>query len=252
MRCRIAGPIVAVLLLGLLLAGLRLRRAKVIEVVVTATPKPHATATAPVATSTPAPAPTDTPAPVATATEEAIAPTSSPVEATECAAGVTAEVRDIDSRVEWAAYCATFLPPGYAKELIGGPNPLEIRIVNATTGARFYFVQGVNMNLSTVTSLVRNEGELVGPVSYGDLEAQLYHSLPGAEHGPFVAVMASGGEEGVIQYIEAYGPSEEEITAVAASMRRLDTLSPVRRAARRRAARVWVGGEMREGDMRGR
>jgi len=57
-----------------------------------------------------------------------------------------------------------------------------------------------------------------------DLPAQLFHPLPGAEHEPFVAVMASGGEDGVIQYIEAYGPSEEEITAVAASMRRLDTL----------------------------
>jgi len=156
--------------------------------------------------------------------ERAAARNEAAVEATQCAAGITAEVRDIDNRVEWDAYCATFLPPGYSKELIGGPNPLEIRIVNATTGARFYFVQGVNMNLSSVTSLVRNEGELVGPVTYGDLEAQLYHSLPGAAHGPFVAVMASGGEEGVIQYIEAYGPSEEEITAVAASMRRLDAL----------------------------
>ena len=223
MRRPIAGPIAVALLLGLLLPACG-SETKIVEVVVTPTPKPAATATARPATSSPAPAPTDTPAPVAAATEEAVAPTSAPVEATECAAGITAEVRDIDSRVEWAAYCPTFLTPGYAKELIGGPNPLEIRIVNATTGARFYFVQGVNMNLSSVTSLVRNEGELVGPVSYDGLEAQLYHSLPGAEHGPFVAVMASGGEEGVIQYIEAYGPSEEEITAVAASMRRLDTL----------------------------
>jgi hypothetical protein len=68
------------------------------------------------------------------------------------------------------------------------------------------------MGLSSVTSLVRNEGELVGPTMYGDLAANLYHSLPGAEHGPFVAVMAlPEGEGGVIQYIEAYGPSEEDI-----------------------------------------
>ncbi len=81
------------------------------------------------------------------------------------------------------------------------------------------------MGLSSVTSLVRNEGELVGPVMYGDLAANLYHSLPGAEHGPFVAVMAlPEGEGGVIQYIEAYGPSEEDIRAIAASMVRLDTL----------------------------
>jgi hypothetical protein len=216
MRCAIAGPIAAVLLLGLLLPACG-SDGKTIEELVQSTPKPPATATAPAATSTHAPAATDTPAP--------IAPTSEPVEATECAAGITAELRDIDSRVEWAVYCPTFLPPGYAKELIGGPNPLTVQIVNSATGARIYFVQGTGMGLSSVTSLVRNEGELVGPVAYGDLEAQLFHSLPGAEHGPFVAVLAlPEGESGVIQYIEAYGPSEEEITAVAASMRRLDTL----------------------------
>jgi len=184
---------------------------------------PKAGVTVVVATSTHAAAPTDKPAPVATATEEAVAPTAEPVEATECAAGITAELRDIDTRVDWAIYCPTFLPPGYAKELIGGPDPLEIRIVNSATGARFYFVQTMVVGLSAMTSLIRNEGELVGPVSYGDLPAQLFRSLPGAEHGPFVAVLGDG--EGVaIQYIEAYGPTEEEITAVAASMRRLDTL----------------------------
>ena len=219
MRCLTAGAFL-VLLTGLFLSGCD-SETKIVQVVVTATPQPVTTAAA---TSTPASAPTDTPAPVATATEQAVAPTAEPVEPTECAAGITAEVRDIDNRVDWAAYCPTFLPPGCAKELIGGPNPLEIRIVNAATGARFYFVQGVNMGLSAVTSLVRSEGELVGPVAYGDLDAQLSHSLPGAAHGPFVAVMASGGEEGVIQYIEAYGPTEEEITAVAASMRRVETL----------------------------
>jgi hypothetical protein len=221
MRCATAGPIAAALLLSLLLPACGSESKTGDEVAATSTPKPAATA--PAATSTHAPAPTDTPAPVAT--EETVAPTSEPVEATECAAGVTAEVREIDSRVEWAAYCPTFLPPGYAKELIGGPNPLEIRIVNSATGARIYFVQGTGMGLSSVTSLVRNEGELVGPVSYDGIEAQLFHSLPGAEHGPFVAVLAlPEGESGVIQYIEAYGPSEEEIMAVAASMRRLDTL----------------------------
>jgi hypothetical protein len=222
MRCAIAGPIAAALLLSLLLPACG-SESKTMEEAATSTPKPAATA--PAATSTHAPAPTDTPAPVATATEEAAAPTSGPVEATECAAGITAEVRDIDSRVDWAVYCPTFLPPGYAKELIGGPNPLEIRIVNSATGARIYFVQGTGMGLSSVTSLVRNEGDLVGPVSYDGIEAQLFHSLPGAEHGPFVAVLAlPEGESGVIQYIEAYGPSEEEITAVAASMRRLDSI----------------------------
>ena len=224
MRRPIAGPIAAALLLGLLLPACG-SGSKTSEEAATSTPKPPATATARAATSTHAPAPTDTPAPVATATEEAVAPTSGPVEATECAAGITAELRNIDSRVDWAAYCPTFLPPGYAKELIGGPNPLEIRIVNSATGARIYFVQGTGMGLSSVTSLARNEGELVGSVAYGDLEAQLFRSLPGAEHGPFVAVLAlPEGESGVIQYIEAYGPSEEEITAVAASMCRLDTL----------------------------
>jgi hypothetical protein len=219
MRYGKARPVALVLLLGLLLPACG-SETKIIEVVVTATPK----AAAPAPTNTLAPAPADTPAPVATATEEAVAPTAEAVEATECAAGITAEVRDIDSRVEWAAYCPTFLPPGYAKELIGGPNPLEIRIVDSATGARIYFVQGTGMGLSAVTSLVRNEGELVGPIMYGDLPAQLFHSLPGAEHGPFVAVMATTEEGGPIQYIEAYGPSEEEITAVAASMRRVDAL----------------------------
>ena len=209
------------LLLGLLLAGCG-TKTKVIEVVVTATPG-HGLATKAPATNTPAAAPTNTPEPVAT--DEPATATPEPVAAVECAAGITAEVRDIDSRVEWAAYCPTFLPENYAKELIGGPNPLEIRIVNPATGARIYFVQGTGMGLSSVTSLVRNEGELVGPVMYGDLAANLYHSLPGAEHGPFVAVLAlPEGESGVIQYIEAYGPSEEEIRAVAESMVRLDTL----------------------------
>ena len=193
---------------------------------VQSTSKPQATATARAPTSTPVVAPTDTPPPVSTATEEAIAPTSSPpVEATECAAGITAEVRDIDSRVDWVVYCPTFLPPGYAKELIGGPNPLDVQIVNPATGARMYFVQSTVVGLSTITSLARNEGELVGSVAYDGIEAQLFRSLPGAEHGPFVAVLAlPEGESGVIQYIEAYGPSEDEIRAVAAAMRRLDTL----------------------------
>ena len=188
------------------------------------TAKPQTTVTAAAPTRTPALAPTDTPAPVATATHQAVAPTSTPqAAATECAAGITAELREIQSRLDWQAYCPTFLPAGYVKELIGGPNPLEIRILNPATGSRIYFVQGTGMDLSSVTSLVRNEGELVGPVAYGDLEAQLFHSLPDAEHGPFVAVMADNGD-GPIQYIEAYGPSEDDITSVAASMRRLDSL----------------------------
>ena len=127
MRCAIAGPVAAALLLGLLLPACG-SESKTSEEAVTSTPKPAATATVRAATSTHAPATTDTPALVAT--EEAVAPTSGPVEATECAAGITAELRNIDSRVEWAAYCPTFLPPGYAKELIGGPDPLEIRTVN--------------------------------------------------------------------------------------------------------------------------
>jgi hypothetical protein len=221
MRRPIAGPVAAVLLLGLLLPACG-SESKTSEEAVASTPKPAATATVRAATSTHAPATTDTPALVAT--EEAVAPTSGPVEATECAAGITAELRNIDSRVDWTIYCPTFLPPGYAKELIGGPDPLEIRTVNAATGARIYFVQSTVVGLSAITSLVRNEGELVGTIPYGDLEAQLYHSLPGAEHGPFVAVLAGGEGGGAIQYIEAYSTSEDEITAVAASMRRLDTL----------------------------
>jgi hypothetical protein len=112
------------------------------------------------------------------------------------------------------------------KELIGGPNPLEVRIINPATGSRIYFVQGTGMGLSAVTSLARNEGELVGTVPYGDIEGQLFRSLPGAEHGPFVAVLAfpEGEASGLIDYIEAYSVSEDEIRLVAAAMRRLETI----------------------------
>jgi hypothetical protein len=215
--------IAAAALLGLVLFACSSGGNKVAQIL-QPTAKPQTMVTAAAPTRAPAAVPTDTPAPVATATHEAVAPTLTPqLAATECAAGITDELRDISTRVDWAIYCPTLLPPGYAKELIGGPNPLEIRIVNSTTGSRIYFVQGTGMDLSSVTSLVRNEGELVGPIAYGDLEAQLFHSLPGGEHGPFVAVMADTGDD-TIQYIEAYGPSEEDITSVAASMRRLDSL----------------------------
>ena len=210
MRYPIAGPIIGCLLLGLALMACS--KTKIVEVVVT--PTPEATTAGP---------PTGTPAPLAIPTEQPATVTPEPAEPAECAAGITSELRGISASVDWVIYCPTFLPPNYAKELIGGPNPLEIRIVNPSTGARIYFVQGEGMDLSSVTSLIRNEGELVGPVAYGELSAQLYHSLPGAEHGPFVAVMADTAG-GPIQYIEAYSVSEEEITAVAASMRRLDTL----------------------------
>ena len=187
---------------------------------VTITPAVESTATPPRSTSTPLP-------PVSTA-EETVAPTSTPQPppSEDCAAGITAELRDIDSRVEWAVYCPTYLPSGYGKELIGGPNPLEVRIVNPATGSRIYFVQGVGMNLSSVTALVHDEGEPVGSVSYGDLEGQLFRSLPGVEHGPFTAVLAlpEGEAGGLIHYIEAYGVNEDEMRTIAAGMRRLDTI----------------------------
>jgi len=184
----------------------------------TATPTAKTTSSPTSATPTPVP-------PVSTAEETAVAATPSP-EVTGCAAGITAELRGIDARVDWAVYCPTYLPPGYEKELIGGPNPLEIRIVNPATGSRIYFVQGTGMKLSSVTALVNNEGELVGSVPYGDLVGQLFRSLPGAAHGPFTAVLAlpEGEAGGLIQYIEAYGVSEDEMRPIAASMRRLDTI----------------------------
>jgi hypothetical protein len=211
MRYSLTGLILGSLLLGLLLVACT--KTKIVEVVVTPTPKAAAAALPP----------TDTPAPAATATPEPPTATPEPAGPSECAAGITAELRDIQARIDWDVYCATYLPPGYVKEVIGGPNPLDIHLLDSSTGNRIIFVQGEGIGLSALTSLIRYEGELVGPVDYGVLSAQLYRSLPGAEHGPFVAVMADTGG-GPIQYIEAYGVSEEDITAVAASMLRLETL----------------------------
>jgi len=182
---------------------------------------PAATPAAKTAVATPTLVP-----PVSTAEETAVVATPPPTEATNCAAGTTAELRDIAGRVDWAIYCPTYLPPGYEKELIGGPNPLQIQIANSATGARIYFVQGTGMDLSSVTALVHNEGEFVGSVPYGDLEGQLFRSLPGAAHGPFTAVLAlpEGEAAGLIHYIEAYGVSEDEMRPIADGMRRVDTI----------------------------
>lgn len=166
--------------------------------------------------------------PAATPEETDIAPTPEPAEAVSCAAGLTSELRELDTRTGWPIYCPTHLPAGYERELIGGPDPLEIRIVNAATGSRIYFVQGVGLGLSAVTSRVRYEGEPVGPVPYGDIEGDLFRSLPDAPSGQFVAVLASpegdGGGPAPLHYVEAYGMSEEEMRAVSAGMRRVDTI----------------------------
>jgi hypothetical protein len=137
-------------------------------------------------------------------------------------------LREIDGRVFWDVCCPTYLPPGYERELIGGPDPLEIRIVNPATGSRIYFVQSVTLGLSAVTSLVRDEGELVGDASYGDLAGRLFRSLPGAEHGPFTALISQpppvGDGAAPLHYIEGYGVSEEEMRNIGVSMRRISDL----------------------------
>jgi len=229
MRWSKLGWVAAVLVFGLALSACRSGDESAQDTT-QPTVGPQAVATTPAPESTASPtksAPTPIP-PVGAAEETAVVATPLPTPASDCAAGITAELRDIDSRVDWAVYCPTYLPPGYAKELIGGPNPLEIRIVNPATGSRIYFVQGVGMGLSAVTSLVRNEGELVGTVPYDDLDGQLFRSLPEAEHAPFTALLseapAEGPRPGSLQYVEGYGVSEDEMRAIGAGMRRLDTI----------------------------
>ncbi|MDI6856990.1 MAG: hypothetical protein QME71_01570 [Dehalococcoidia bacterium] len=191
------------------------------------------------ATSSPRPAAT-TPAALGTMSPVAGTPTlpdalpengdadSPAAGAVGCAAGLTAELRDIDGAVAWDVYCPTYLPPGYERELVGGPDPLEIRIVNPATGSRIYFVQSLTLGLAAATALTRSEGELVGEAGYGDFDARLFRSRSGAPHGPFTALVAQPPPLNAgavpLHYIEGYGVSEDEMRDIGESMRKVGDL----------------------------
>ena len=179
------------------------------------TPSPSAS---PEATASPASTPT-----VAAETPPAASPSPT---AAACAAGSKQRFREVDAEAPWPVYCPTFLPEGYEVEEIiygldisgaapeAGVGAMQAQFVNAQTGGRITFVQGLP-GLSVLTSAIRDSEEL-GDIPYDDFAAKLFRSPSETPGELFLAVLGSSDE--ITHWIEATGPSEDEMRQIAAGM----------------------------------
>jgi hypothetical protein len=170
----------------------------------------------------------DEPAPATPAVEptEVVVVDETPEEPI-CAAGTSVPFHEVGAEAPFTVYCPTFLPDGYELEEIaygldvagaapdGGVGAMEAVFSNAESGGRIRFVQGLP-GLSALTSGVRG-GEVLGNVPYDDLEATMSRSAPEAPGAPFLAVLTS--DANITHWIEAAGPTEDEVRQIAAGMR---------------------------------